>query len=42
MTFFRLAVLGLCAVFSAAAPATEVVKITNIGHGYFSGPLYVA
>jgi len=42
MTFFRLAVLALCAVFSAAAPAAEVVKITNIGHGYFSGPLYVA
>lgn len=28
--------------FGAASGAQEVVKIVNIGHGYFSGPLYVA
>jgi len=28
--------------FSAVASAQETVRITNIGHGYFSGPLYVA
>ena len=30
------------ALVSVGAPAAEPVKITNIGHGYFSGALYVA
>lgn len=39
--------LGLAAilstlVLSTTAIAQETVKIVNIGHGYFSGPLYVA
>lgn len=39
--------LGLAAIVSAAvmctsAMAQQPVKIVNIGHGYFSGPLYVA
>lgn len=29
-------------MFTATAGAQEVVKITNIGRGYFSGPLYTA
>ena len=41
MKFLRLAAVAACAIWSATASA-EVVKITNIGHGYFSGPLYVA
>ena len=35
------AIAAACTMISATASA-EVVKITNIGHGYFSGPLYVA
>ena len=34
--------LGAAILFSATAAAQDVVRITNIGHGYFSGPLYVA
>ena len=41
MKFLKLAALAACTVLSAAASA-ETVKITNIGHGYFSGALYVA
>jgi len=41
MKVLRLAAVAACAIWSATASA-EVVKITNIGHGYFSGPLYVA
>ena len=33
-------VLLYCAVSSAAS--AETVKITNIGHGYYAGALYVA
>lgn len=44
MKEFKLTALALSAVvlFAANAVAQDVVKITNIGHGYFSGPLYVA
>ena len=41
MKFLRIAAAAACTVLSAAASA-ETVKITNIGHGYFSGALYVA
>lgn len=41
MKLLRLAVITTCIMLSAAASA-ETVKITNIGHGYFSGALYVA
>ena len=41
MKLLKLTALAACIVLSAAASA-ETVKITNIGHGYFSGPLYVA
>jgi len=41
MKLLKLTALTACIVLSAAASA-ETVKITNIGHGYFSGPLYVA
>src|SRR5574337_789109 len=35
--------LPVLAAIALALPATaEPVKIVNIGHGYFSGPLYVA
>jgi NitT/TauT family transport system substrate-binding protein len=42
MKFLKVALVAACAVLSSAASAAEVVKITNIGHGYFSGALYVA
>jgi NitT/TauT family transport system substrate-binding protein len=38
-TLIALAALGL---MSASAAAQEVVRLTNIGRGYFAGPLYVA
>jgi NitT/TauT family transport system substrate-binding protein len=41
MKLFRIATLAACAMLPAAAFA-ETVKITNIGHGYFAGALYVA
>ncbi|MGE4167824.1 MAG: ABC transporter substrate-binding protein, partial [Xanthobacteraceae bacterium] len=41
MRLFRVAALAAFAMVSTAASA-ETVKITNIGHGYFSGPLWVA
>jgi NitT/TauT family transport system substrate-binding protein len=41
MKFLKVAALAACAMLSTTASA-EVVKITNIGHGYFSGALYVA
>src|SRR6478672_13229406 len=41
MKFLRVAVLAAVTLFAGAASA-ETVKITNIGHGYFSGALYVA
>ncbi len=34
--------LGAAALFASHAVAQDAVRITNIGHGYFSGPLYVA
>lgn len=39
-----LAVLAIWSSLALSAPALaqEVVRIANIGHGYFSGPLYVA
>jgi NitT/TauT family transport system substrate-binding protein len=44
MRLIKLAVMALSAVFllTVSSVAQEVVRITNIGHGYFSGPLYVA
>ncbi len=39
--FALVAVLSAMVMCTAAA-AQEAVKIVNIGHGYFSGPLYVA
>ncbi|UEM24433.1 ABC transporter substrate-binding protein (plasmid) [Skermanella mucosa] len=44
MRMLKLAATTLFAslMFTAAAGAQEVVTITNIGRGYFSGPLYVA
>ena len=41
MKIVRIAALAAFAVVSTAASA-ETVRITNIGHGYFSGALYVA
>jgi NitT/TauT family transport system substrate-binding protein len=41
MGLLKVATLAACIATPLAASA-EVVKITNIGHGYFSGPLYVA
>jgi NitT/TauT family transport system substrate-binding protein len=38
----RYPLLAALVAFSAFGAAAEPVKITNIGHGYFSGPLYVA
>src|SRR5882762_2427789 len=35
-----LAAIAVCAALSSAG--AEPVKITNIGHGYYSGALYVA
>jgi NitT/TauT family transport system substrate-binding protein len=41
MKFLRTSVIVASALVSFAATA-ETVKITNIGHGYYSGALYVA
>lgn len=41
MKHFRLVALAAFVVVASAASA-ETVKITNIGHGYYSGALYVA
>lgn len=41
ITYATIALLGMIGV-SSQAVALEKVKIVNIGHGYFSGPLYVA
>ncbi|MFN3655938.1 MAG: ABC transporter substrate-binding protein [Pseudolabrys sp.] len=41
MKLFRMAAIAAGTLFAGAALA-EPVKITNIGHGYFSGALYVA
>ena len=37
-----LGALASAVLLSSVATAQETVRITNIGHGYFSGPLYVA
>jgi NitT/TauT family transport system substrate-binding protein len=43
MKFWKLAaVAAACTMFTTVASAAEKVRITNIGHGYFSGGLYVA
>jgi NitT/TauT family transport system substrate-binding protein len=42
MRIWKVAALAACMLAPGLASAAEVVKITNIGHGYFSGPLYVA
>jgi NitT/TauT family transport system substrate-binding protein len=43
MRWFGKFALAVIAAFGLALPAAaEPVKIVNIGHGYFSGPLYVA
>ena len=41
MKLLKLATLAACIVLPASASA-ETVRITNIGHGYYSGALYVA
>jgi NitT/TauT family transport system substrate-binding protein len=41
MKMLKVAALAAATAFAGAASA-ETVKITNIGHGYFSGALYVA
>jgi NitT/TauT family transport system substrate-binding protein len=41
MKLLKAAAVVACTMLSTAASA-ETVKITNIGHGYFSGPLYIA
>lgn len=41
MKMLKVAALAAATVFAGAASA-ETVRITNIGHGYFSGALYVA
>lgn len=40
----KLALAALCAslLWQGAARAQETVRIANIGHGYYAGPLYVA
>jgi NitT/TauT family transport system substrate-binding protein len=38
----RYLLLAALLAFSPCGAAAEPVKITNIGHGYFSGPLYIA
>jgi NitT/TauT family transport system substrate-binding protein len=38
----RFLLLAAFLTFSPCGAAAEPVKITNIGHGYFSGPLYIA
>lgn len=44
MKFLKMAALAFSAsvLLTASAGAEQVVKIVNIGHGYFAGPLYVA
>src|SRR5918998_1870830 len=44
MKAMRLFLLSLCAglALSCAASAQDLVRITNIGRGYYAGPLYVA
>ena len=44
MRFLRLAVLAvsMALAWTAGASAQDTVRITNIGHGYYAGPLYVA
>ncbi|HEX5213021.1 MAG TPA: ABC transporter substrate-binding protein [Pseudolabrys sp.] len=42
MKVLKLAAAVIGMALSGAAVAAEPVKIVNIGHGYFSGPLYVA
>lgn len=43
MRAIKCAVLALFAIVGATcANAQETVRITNIGHGYYAGPLYVA
>src|SRR5512136_2062661 len=41
MKFLKLATVAMMMMFAGAASA-ETVKITNIGHGYYSGALYLA
>jgi NitT/TauT family transport system substrate-binding protein len=38
----RYLLLAALLAYSVCGAAAETVKITNIGHGYFSGPLYIA
>ncbi len=44
MKLLKLAVLALSMALASTASsvAQETVRITNIGHGYYAGPLYVA
>ena len=43
MKAIKCAVLAMFAIVGATcANAQEAVRITNIGHGYYAGPLYVA
>ena len=42
MKFSRMAMVAAAMLLVAAPPRPRPVKITNIGHGYFSGALYVA
>ncbi|MBN9604440.1 MAG: ABC transporter substrate-binding protein [Afipia felis] len=43
MRAIKCAVLAMFAIIGATcANAQETVRITNIGHGYYAGPLYVA
>lgn len=43
MRAIKCAVLAIFAIIGATcAHAQETVRITNIGHGYYAGPLYVA
>jgi len=41
MKFFKSSVIAASMALSWSAFA-ETIKITNIGHGYYSGALYVA
>ena len=42
MKFLRMAAITAAVLLLPGAARAETVKITNIGHGYFSGALYVA
>ena len=42
MKLINLAAAVACLTITAGAASAETVKIVNIGHGYFSGALYVA